>query len=254
MSTAIPMKSIWLIGVGIGIWFTGIWTGSGNSQHPRISLITLSVALILVPILLLGLLILLVFVLTLMLRMLGPLLLVTGSALVLVTRLVLAQDWRAMHGRRLPGTLARLSASSLIGLAVLLAGRRRLALGDEWRAHLAGESGHDPVTLGKVRQALGFVASAIHLRLADAAESAWRPADAVLGSRTLSNLFLWGPVAVVLVAIVHHDGRFGLVADIQDPAALGAFLYGVIRTGRWWRGVKPPEPKARRARSDGGNG
>jgi len=75
-----------------------------------------------------------------------------------------------------------------------------------------------------------------------------RPADAVLGSRTLSNLFVWGPVIVMLVAIVHHDGRFGLVADDQDPVALGAFLYGVIRTGRWWRGVKPPEPKARRAR------
>ena len=76
----------------------------------------------------------------------------------------------------------------------------------------------------------------------------WRPADAVLGSRTLSNLFVAGPVVVMLFAIVHHDGQFGLVADIQDPVALGAFLYGVIRTGRWWRGVKPPEPKARRAR------
>jgi len=51
-----------------------------------------------------------------------------------------------------------------------------------------------------------------------------------------------------LVAIVHHDGRFGLVADDQDPVALGAFLYVVIKTGRWWRGVKPPEPKARRAK------
>ena len=102
--------------------------------------------------------------------------------------------------------------------------------------------------LAKVRQALGFVASAIQFRLADAADLAWRPADAVLGSRTLSNLFVWGPVIVTLFAIVHHDGRFGLVADVQDPVALGAFLYGVIRTGRWWRGVKPPEPKARRAR------
>jgi hypothetical protein len=51
----------------------------------------------------------------------------------------------------------------------------------------------------------------------------------------------------MLFAIVHQDGRFGLVADIPDPAALGAFLYGVIRTGRWWRGIKPPPPKPRRA-------
>jgi hypothetical protein len=146
------------------------------------------------------------------------------------------------------GQLARLSVNSLTDLAALLAGSRRPALRAEWRAHLVGQSGHDPVTWRKLRQALGFVASAIQLRLADAADLAWRPADAVLGSRTLSNLFVWGPVIVILVAIVRHDGRFGLVADIQDPAALSAFLYGVVRAGRWWRGVKPPEPKARRAR------
>ncbi len=150
--------------------------------------------------------------------------------------------------------LARSSVRSLTNLAAWLAGPARPALRDEWRAHLAGESGHDPLTWPKVRKALGFVASGIRFRLADASGLAWRPADAVLGSRTLSNLFVWGPVIAVLVAIVRHDGRFGLVADDQDPVALGAFLYVVIKTGRWWRGVKPPEPKARRARSDDGNG
>jgi hypothetical protein len=52
----------------------------------------------------------------------------------------------------------------------------------------------------------------------------------------------------MLFAIVRHDRRFGLVADIQDASELGALVYLVIRIGRWWRGVKPPEPKARRAR------
>ena len=33
---------------------------------------------------------------------------------------------------------------------------------------------------------------------------------------TLSNLFVWGPVRVMLVAIDRHDGRYGPVADIQD--------------------------------------
>jgi hypothetical protein len=80
-------------------------------------------------------------------------------------------------------------------------------------------------------------------RLEDAADLAWRPADAVLGSRLLSNLFVAGPVIVMLVAIVRHDGRFGLVADIQDPAALGAFLYGMIRTGRWWRESSRRSPR-----------
>jgi hypothetical protein len=150
--------------------------------------------------------------------------------------------------RSLAGRLTRFSVSGLTDLAALLAGSSRPALRDEWRAHLAGESGHDPVTWRKVRQALGFVASAIQYRIADAADLAWRPADAVLRSRALSNLFVCGPVIVVLVAIVRHDGRYGLVADDQDPVALGTFLYGAIRTGRWWRGVKPPQPKARRAR------
>ncbi len=144
--------------------------------------------------------------------------------------------------------LGRLSVTCLTDLAVLLAGSSRPALRDEWFAHLAGESGHDPITWNKAKLAFGFVASGVRLRLADAADLAWRPADAVLGSRTLSNLFVWGPVIVTLFAIVHHDGRFGLVADDQDPVALGAFLYVVIKTGRWWRGVKPPEPKARRAK------
>ena len=129
-----------------------------------------------------------------------------------------------------------------------LAGRKRLALAVEWRTHLAGDEGRELSPREKFLAASGFVVAATQLRLRDAADLAWRPADAVLGSRTQSNLFVWGPVIVVLVAIVHHDGRFGLVADVQDPACLGAFLYGVIRTGRWWRGVKPPEPKARRAR------
>ena len=144
--------------------------------------------------------------------------------------------------------LGNATPSCLTALAVLLAGRKRSALADEWSAHLAGDSGHDPVTWRKIREALGFVASAVQYRLADAADLTWRPADAVLGSRTLSNLFVWGPVIAVLVAIVHRDGRFGLIADIQDPAALWVFLYGVIKTGRWWRGAKPPEPKARRAK------
>jgi hypothetical protein len=70
----------------------------------------------------------------------------------------------------------------------------------------------------------------------------------VLGSRTLSNLFAGGLVVVNLVAIVRHDGRFGLAAGIQDAGEPGAILSGVIRTGRWWRRLKPPEFKARRAR------
>jgi len=135
----------------------------------------------------------------------------------------------------------------LTGVAVFLAGQKRKHLAEEWRDHLSGWPDRRLSRDEQVRAALGFVWTAVRSRLRDIAASAWSPADAVLRSRTLSNLFVWAPVALVLVAIVRHDGRFGLVADIQDPAALGAFLYGVIRTGRWYRDVKPPEPKARHA-------
>lgn len=114
----------------------------------------------------------------------------------------------------------------------------------EWQGHLLGSL----TQRQEISAARSFVLAAVRYRLQDAADQAWRPVDAVLRSRALSNLFVWGPVIVVLAAIYRHDGRFGLVADIQDPVALGVFLYGVIRTGRWWRGVKPPEPEARRAK------
>jgi len=140
------------------------------------------------------------------------------------------------------------SPRSLTTVAVVLAGQKRSIVGEEWKGHLLGENAGGLTQREQTRAARGFILAAVRYRLHDAADQAWRPADAVLCSRALSNLFVWGPVIVMLVAIVHHDGRFGLVTDVQDPVALGAFLYGVIRTGRWWRGVKPPEPKARRAK------
>lgn len=134
-------------------------------------------------------------------------------------------------------------------LAVIIAGRKRgSSLREEWRRHLAGDEGRRLLPQERLCAASGFAVAAVRYRLRDASVLAWRPADAVLSSRFLSNLFVWGPVIVALVAIVHHDSRFGLLADDQDPVALGAFLYVVIKTGCWWRGIKPPEPKARRAK------
>jgi hypothetical protein len=60
-------------------------------------------------------------------------------------------------------------------------------------------------------------------------------------------LFTAGLVVVMHFAILRHDGRSGLVAGIRDASKLGAIGYLVIRTGRGWRGAKPPEPSARRA-------
>jgi hypothetical protein len=136
----------------------------------------------------------------------------------------------------------------MTGIAVFVAGRKRYEVREEWSSHLAGEPGHQFVRRDQMHAARGFLWAAVRYRLEDAADLAWRPVDAVLGSRTLSNLFVWGPVLVMLVAIVRYDGRFGLVADVQDPVALGAFLYVVIKTGRWWRQIKLPEPKPRRVK------
>ena len=91
--------------------------------------------------------------------------------------------------------LGNSTPSRLTGVAVWLVGRKRLALADEWRAHLAGDTGHDPVTCRKSREASGFVVCAVKLRLADITDAAWVPVDAVLKSRTLSNLLVLRPHA-----------------------------------------------------------
>lgn len=130
-------------------------------------------------------------------------------------------------------------------IAVLLVGRKRREDREEWNSHLDPRAGCG-LSRREQLDACGFLWAAVCYRFEDAADVAWRPVDAVLVSRTLSNLFVCSPVIAMLIAIVHHDGWFGLVADVQDPVELGAFLYGAVRTGRWWRGIRPPQPKRRR--------
>jgi hypothetical protein len=57
---------------------------------------------------------------------------------------------------------------------------------EEWRSHLAGDLSNQQ----KLYAALGFIVAAFRDRLRDLADLAWKPADRVLGSRTLSNLFV----------------------------------------------------------------
>ncbi len=139
-------------------------------------------------------------------------------------------------------------ACGLTDLAVLLAGRKRPALLAEWRAHLAGESGHDPITWQKVREAVGFVASAIRCRRSDAADTAWTPVEAVLKSRTLSNLFALMPTALAALILFRHGGTVGLLGSAESISAIYLTLYALVLAGRKYRDVKPPEPKARRAK------
>ncbi len=135
------------------------------------------------------------------------------------------------------------SPRQLTKLAAFLAGRKRSGLREEWRTHLSGETGHGLARSDQIRAARGFLRAAVRYRLRDAADLAWWPVDAVLRSRTLSNLTVWIPVLLAVLAVVRRDGFFGLVTNAENLIELGGGFYGVIRVGRWWRGVKPPKHK-----------
>jgi hypothetical protein len=168
------------------------------------------------------------------------------TAVVAVTTVMAAE--RAFKDTQIRSVLAGMSIWSLTGIATAFAGRRRLILRQEWAAHLARESGHDPANSRKVREALGFVVSAIRCRCSDVAEAAWTPVDAALKSRALSNLFVLVPTAVAAQIVLRHEGTLGMVKAAESISAIGGALYALVRLGRWWRDVKPPEPKARRAK------
>ena len=50
------------------------------------------------------------------------------------------------------------------------------------------------------------------------------------------------------LCILRHLGTLGLFTSAEGISAIGAALHGLVRVGRWWRDVKPPEPKARCAK------
>ena len=139
------------------------------------------------------------------------------------------------------------AASGLTALAGFLAGRKRAASYDEWRSHLVGMSGHEPPDWRTVKAATGFVRSAIRFRCSDVADAGWRLAEAVLKSRKLSNVTVFVPTGVAAIIILHRDGAAKTLAVYGSIAAIGGSLYALIRVGRWYRNVTPPEPKARRA-------
>jgi hypothetical protein len=60
-------------------------------------------------------------------------------------------------------------------------------------------------------------------------------------------MFMLSPTTAAAVIIFLHDGTAGMLGSAESIAAIGGALYGLVRVGRWWRDVKPPEPKARRA-------
>lgn len=160
---------------------------------------------------------------------------------------LLQDDWsasyREIHRRR----RAAVSPRRLTNLAIFVAGRKRSALRDEWRDHLSGETRRGLAREDQFRAACGFLWAAVRYRFQDALDLAWQPLDAILKSRKLSNLLVFGPTAAAAMYILRHLGTLGALTSAESISAIGGGLYGLVRVGRWWRDVKPPEPKARRA-------
>lgn len=137
----------------------------------------------------------------------------------------------------------------LLSIAVFLAGHKRAdAIREEWRDHLSGTTGQGFPVERQAREAAGFVCAAVRYRLQDAADLAWRPVDAALASRELSNLIVMVTTLSVAVISIHGAGVYGLVSNLSNVAVAWVATYGLIRVGRWWRDVRPPERKPRRSK------
>jgi hypothetical protein len=173
---------------------------------------------------------------------LAPVIVCVFAAVAVVDTVCSWQDYRRLRGAQ----KVTAPAQCLTRIAVLLAGSKRAALGTEWAAHLIGETGTALSRRRQARDALGFVASAARCRLADVSDAAWTPVDAILKSRKLSNLLVFGPTAMAAIFIFRHGGALGVVTSAEGISAIGGGLYALVRVGRWWRDVRPPEPKARR--------
>jgi hypothetical protein len=149
-------------------------------------------------------------------------------------------------GRHRQQRTAVISPRRVTAAAAFLAGRKREAVRDEWRSHLAGLACQGIASRDQTHAALGFLWAALCYRLSDAADLAWRPIDSLLRSRTWSNLFVLIPTLMAALYILRHLGTLGVLTSAESISATGGGLYGLIRAGRWWRNVKPPEPKTRR--------
>jgi hypothetical protein len=148
------------------------------------------------------------------------------------------------------GLIVQLSHSpqSLTAVAAFLAGREREAVHHEWHTHLSALTDQGLSSRDQTRAALGFLWAALRYRLRDAGNLACGPVDALLRSRTLSNLLVLIPTLMAALYILRHLGTLGVLTSAEGISVIGGTLYALVRAGRWWRNVKPPEPKVRRVK------
>jgi hypothetical protein len=103
---------------------------------------------------------------------------------------------------------------------VVIAGRKRAALGAEWCAHLSGETGEGLPQGCQLQAAAGFILAAARYRLQDAADFAWRPVDIVLGSRELSSLVVLAATLGMSAVFIRSGGFYNLCVNFQNVAAV----------------------------------
>jgi hypothetical protein len=72
-------------------------------------------------------------------------------------------------------------------------------------------------------------------------ELAWAPVDIVLAARDLSNLAVMAATLAVAALCTRDGGLTELIINLPALAVVWGASYGLIRLGRWWRGVRPPE-------------
>jgi hypothetical protein len=80
-------------------------------------------------------------------------------------------------------------------------------------------------------------------RLRHGAELAWSPVDAVLAARDLSNLVVMAATLAVAGLCARDGGLAAVIENLPALAVVWGAACGLIRLGRWWRGVRPPEHK-----------
>lgn len=77
------------------------------------------------------------------------------------------------------------------------------------------------------------------------AEMAGSLVDAILSTRDLPNLIVIAAVLAVAAISAAYGGLNEVIQNLPALAVVWAAVYGLIKVGRWWRGVYPPERKPR---------
>jgi len=98
----------------------------------------------------------------------------------------------------------------------------------------------------RAREAAGVVVASVLYRLHDVADAAWRPVDAVLARRELSNLVATIPTLAAGLLVMRDGGICGLINSTPALASIWGIFYGLILAGRRYRAVKPPKHKPHR--------